>query len=116
MRKLNIAIAGLGRVGSEFLKALLEVSSDTVRLAAVAEPREELPSVKLAKERGIAYFKDARDMLRSLEDMVDILFDLTGDALVKSDLHEIIVKTGNKRTLIVPEPVAFLIWSIIKKE
>ncbi|MCS6957317.1 MAG: serine kinase [Aquificaceae bacterium] len=116
MRKLNVAIAGLGRVGSEFLSALLMVSSEAVRVVAVAEPREDLPSVKLAKERGIAYFRDARDMLLSLEDMIDVLFDLTGDALVRSDLHDIIMKTNNKKTIIVPEPVAFLIWSLLKKE
>jgi glyceraldehyde-3-phosphate dehydrogenase/erythrose-4-phosphate dehydrogenase len=116
MRRVNVAIAGLGRVGSEFLNALLSVSTDSVKVIAVAEPREELPSVSLAKEKGIAYFRDARDMLRAMEDMIDILFDLTGNAVVKSDLHDILVKSGNKKTVIVPEPVAFLIWSLIKRE
>ena len=55
MRRINVAIAGLGKVGSQFLQALLSVNSDNVKIIAVAEPREELESVKLAKERGIAY-------------------------------------------------------------
>ncbi len=113
MRRINVAIAGLGRVGSQFLDALLSVRSENVRVIAVAEPREDLQSVKLAKEKGIAYFRDARSMLESLEDSIDVLFELTGDAIVKSDLHEILVKTGNKKTVIVPEPVAYLIWSLI---
>lgn len=113
MQRINVAIAGLGRVGSQFLDALLSVRSDNVRVIAVAEPREDLQSVKLAKEKGIAYFRDARSMLESLEDSIDVLFELTGDAIVKSDLHEILVKTGNKKTVIVPEPVAYLIWSLI---
>ncbi|RMG99931.1 MAG: serine kinase [Aquificota bacterium] len=113
MRRVNVAIAGLGRVGSQFLEALLKASSNNVKVIAVAEPREDIPSVKLAKEKGIAYFRDARDMLRSLEDMVDVLFDLTGDAVVRSDLYDILGQTGNKKTVIVPEPVAFLIWSLI---
>ncbi len=113
MRRINVAIAGLGRVGSQFLDALLSVRSESVRVIAVAEPREDLQSVKLAKEKGIAYFRDARSMLESLEDSIDVLFELTGDAVVKSDLHEILVKTGNKKTVIVPEPVAYLIWSLI---
>ncbi|MEJ7620837.1 MAG: serine kinase [Aquificaceae bacterium] len=113
MRRINVAIAGLGRVGSQFLDALLSVRSENVRVIAVAEPREDLQSVKLAKEKGIAYFRDARSMLESLEDSIDVLFELTGDAVVKSDLHEILVKTGNKKTVIVPEPVAYLIWSLI---
>lgn len=113
MQRINVAIAGLGRVGSQFLDALLSVRSDNVRVIAVAEPREDLQSVKLAKEKGIAYFRDARSMLESLEDSIDVLFELTGNAIVKSDLHEILVKTGNKKTVIVPEPVAYLIWSLI---
>lgn len=113
MRRISVAIAGLGRVGSQFLDALLSVQSDNVRVIAVAEPKEDLQSVKLAKEKGIAYFRDARSMLESLEDSIDVLFELTGDAVVKSDLHEILVKTGNKKTVIVPEPVAYLIWSLI---
>lgn len=113
MRRISVAIAGLGRVGSQFLDALLSVRSDNVRVIAVAEPKEDLQSVKLAKEKGIAYFRDARSMLESLEDSIDVLFELTGNAVVKSDLHEILVKTGNKKTVIVPEPVAYLIWSLI---
>lgn len=113
MRRINVAIAGLGRVGSQFLDALLSVRSDNVRVIAVAEPREDLQSVKLAKEKGIAYFRDARSMLESLEDSIDVLFELTGDAVLRSDLHEILVKTGNKKTVIVPEPVAYIIWSLI---
>ncbi len=113
MRRINVAIAGLGRVGSQFLDALLSVRSDNVRVIAVAEPREDLQSVKFAKEEGIAYFRDARSMLESLEDSIDVLFELTGDAVLRSDLHEILVKTGNKKTVIVPEPVAYLIWSLI---
>ena len=113
MRRINVAIAGLGRVGSQFLDALLSVNTDAVKVIAVAEPREDLESVKKAKERGIAYYKDARVMLRSLEDAIDILFDLTGDAIVKTELYEILSQTANKKTIIVPEPVAFLIWSLL---
>ena len=113
MRRINVAIAGLGKVGSQFLDALLSVSTENVKVIAVAEPREDLESVKKAKEKGIAYYRDARDMLRSLEDAIDVLFELTGDAVVKTDLYEIISQTANKRTVIVPEPVAFLVWSLI---
>jgi len=113
MRRINVAIAGLGRVGSQFLDALLSVSTDAVKVIAVAEPREDLESVKKAKERGIAYYKDVRNMLMSLEDAIDILFDLTGDAIVKTELYEILSQTANKKTIIVPEPVAFLIWSLL---
>ncbi len=67
----------------------------------------------------MAYFRDARGMLEALDDSIDVLFELTGDAVVRSDLHDVLVKTGNKKTVIVPEPVAYLIWSLItegKKE
>ncbi len=41
MRRINVAIAGLGRVGSQFLEALLKAGSETVRVIAVAEPKED---------------------------------------------------------------------------
>ncbi|ADC89997.1 homoserine dehydrogenase NAD-binding protein [Thermocrinis albus DSM 14484] len=113
MRRVHVAIAGLGRVGSQFLEALLAVPTENVKVVAVAEKREDTESVKRAKEAGIAYFKDARDMLRALEDYIDVLFDLTGDAVVHTELQEILASTGNTKTVLVPEPVAYLIWSII---
>ncbi|MGK0689212.1 MAG: hypothetical protein ABWU22_00840, partial [Aquificaceae bacterium] len=113
LRRINVAIAGLGKVGSQFLQALLSVNSENVKIIAVAEPREELESVKLAKERGIAYFRDARDMLRALEDSIDVLFELTGNAVIRTELHEILSQSSNRKTVIVPEPVAYLIWSLI---
>ncbi len=113
MRRINVAIAGLGRVGTQFLDALLSVNTNNVKIVAVAEPREDLESVKKAKQNGIAYYRDARDMLSSLEDSIDVLFDLTGDAVLRTELYEILSKTANKKTIIVPEPVAFLIWSLI---
>ncbi|MFN3870121.1 MAG: serine kinase [Aquificaceae bacterium] len=113
MRRVNVAIAGLGRVGSQFLEALLSVNAEGVKVIAVAEPREDLESVSLAKSKGIAYYRDARDMLRSLEDSIDVLFELTGNAVIRTELYEILSQSANRKTVIVPEPVAFLIWSLI---
>ncbi len=113
MRRVNIAIAGLGRVGSQFLEALLSVNAEGVKVIAVAEPREDLESVSLVKSKGIAYFRDAGDMLRSLEDSIDVLFELTGNAVTRTELYEILSQSGNRKTVIVPEPVAFLIWNLI---
>ena len=52
MRVVKVGIAGLGRVGSVFLDALLSVNTDNVKVIAVAEPREDLDAVRKAKERG----------------------------------------------------------------
>ncbi len=113
MRRINVAIAGLGRVGTQFLEALLSVNAEGVKVIAVAEPREDIESVNLAKSKGIAYFRDARDMLKSLDDSIDVLFELTGNAVVRTELYEILSQNANRKTVIVPEPVAFLIWSLI---
>ncbi len=113
MRRINVAIAGLGRVGTQFLEALLSVNAEGVKVIAVAEPKEDIESVNLAKSKGIAYFRDARDMLRSLDDSIDVLFELTGNAVVRTELYEILSQNANRKTVIVPEPVAFLIWSLI---
>lgn len=37
MRRVHVAIAGLGRVGSQFLEALLTVPTENVKVVAVAE-------------------------------------------------------------------------------
>jgi len=113
MRVVKVAIAGLGRVGSVFLDALLSAEADNVRVIAVAEPREELESVKKAKEKGIGYFRDARNMMEAFGDEIDILFDLTGNAIIRTELHEILSRQGNKNTIIAPEKVAYLIWTLI---
>lgn len=113
MRRINVAIAGLGRVGSQFLQALLSVNAEGIKVIAVAEPKEDTESVNLAKDKGIAYFRDARDMLRALDDSIDVLFELTGNAVVRTELYEILSQNANRKTVIVPEPVAYLIWNLI---
>ncbi len=115
MRKIKVAIAGLGRVGAVFLDALLEAAPYNIKVVAVAEPRENSEAVEKAKEAGAGYFKDARNMLEALGDEIDILFDLTGDAVVRTELHEILSRQGNRNTVIVPEKVAYLIWALITK-
>ncbi len=115
MRKIKVAIAGLGRVGAVFLDALLEAAPYNIKVVAVAEPKENSEAVEKAKEAGAGYFKDARNMLEALGDEIDILFDLTGDAVVRTELHEILSRQGNRNTVIVPEKVAYLIWALITK-
>ena len=115
MRKIKVAIAGLGRVGSVFLDALLEAAPYNIKVVAVAEPREDTEAVRKAKEAGAGYFRDARNMLEALGDEIDVLFDLTGDAVVRTDLHEILSSQGNRETVIVPEKVAYLVWALITR-
>jgi len=115
MRTVKVGIAGLGRVGSVFLDSLLEAAPYSVKVVAVAEPREDSEAVKKAIEAGAGYFRDARGMLEALGDEIDVLFDLTGDALVRTELHEILSRQGNRNTVIVPEKVAYLVWALITK-
>ncbi len=114
MKKIRVAIAGLGRVGSKVLQALISLNSENLVVVAIAEPREELEAVNLAKQKGIAYFKDARDMLRALDDAIDVLFDLTGNAVIRTELYEILSQSGNRKTVILPESVAHLVWILIE--
>lgn len=115
MRTVKVGIAGLGRVGSVFLDSLLEAAPYNVKVVAVAEPREDSEAVKKAIEAGAGYFRDARGMLEALGDEIDVLFDLTGDALVRTELYEILSRQGNRNTVIVPEKVAYLVWALITK-
>ncbi|RLJ70541.1 homoserine dehydrogenase-like protein [Hydrogenivirga caldilitoris] len=115
MRTVKVAIAGLGKVGSVFLDALLEAGAHNIKVVAVAEPIEEKEAVRKAKEAGAGYFKDARNLLEALGDEIDVLFDLTGDAVLRTELHEILSRQSNRNTVIVPEKVAYLVWALITK-
>ncbi|MDD3608781.1 MAG: homoserine dehydrogenase [Halothiobacillaceae bacterium] len=108
---IRIAIVGLGRVGSSFLEALLAHPSAGVTVLAVAETGET-PGVARAREVGIP--------VRRLEDIValceevDVIFDLTGQADARRALREGMAETGNVHTVIAPEVMARLTWSLLE--
>ena len=80
MGKQSIAIVGLGRVGSAFLKELLAQSNNSVEIIAVVECADT-PGRSFAKARGIRDI--SMDELAGMGTDIDILFDLVNAAAVR---------------------------------
>ena len=72
MNKQNIAIIGLGRIGSAFLGAMLQ-KKQSINLVCVAE-RAETPAKSQAAASGIRIA--SLDEIVSMGNAIDILFDL----------------------------------------
>ena len=110
MGKQSIAIVGLGRVGSAFLKELLAQSNNSVEIIAVVECAETAGR-NLARARGIRDI--SIDELVAMGTGIDILFDLTDVAAVRQELREKLQASGNRHTIVATENIARMIWALI---
>lgn len=109
MSKQNIAIIGLGRIGSSFLGAMLQ-KKDGINLVCVSE-RMDTPGKAQAKAANIKIATLAE--IVAMGDAVDVIFDLTGIAEVRKELREALQAANNKHTVIASETIVRLIWSLI---
>lgn len=112
MGKQNIALVGLGRIGSAFLR---EISGKQGRLNLLfaAEPADT-PGKAQAIAAGIPMA--TLEEIAAAGNKVDIIFDLTGNPDVRKQLREQLAAHKNQHTVIAPESVARLIWSLISTE
>ena len=110
MQKQSIAIVGLGRVGSVFLEKLLGQSAKGIEIIAVAE-KGVTAGTALAKAHGIENL--TLDQLIAKSAKIDILFELTGLAVVRQEIREKLMASGNRHTVIATEGIASLIWVLI---
>ena len=113
-KKINVAIIGLGRVGSTFLKKLLLHQSKVISIAAVAEKDLDARGIVMAKKYAIPLYEDIHDIVK-MGDGIDVIFDLTGDKLVRQSLRISMVRSRNTHTVIAPEIMAFLLWDLMSK-
>lgn len=111
--KLKIAIVGLGRVGTLFLDQMLESKSTGIEIVAVAE-LSDTPGKKKAIENNLPV-KGIEDIV-TMNEGVDILFDLTGHEGTRKELRELMVSKDNKHTVIAPETIAYLIWGMTTRQ
>lgn len=110
MSVCNVAIIGLGRVGSAFLQRMLHQERNGLYVVAVSELRET-PGLIMAQEEGIRCL--TVDEIICLGPKVDIIFDLTGEKRLREDIRRKLSITDNSHTVLAPESVARLIWTII---
>ena len=109
MNKQNIAIIGLGRIGSAFLGAMLQ-KKQSINLVCVAE-RMDTPAKTQAAAAGIKV--STLDEIVAMGDAVDVIFDLTGIPDVRKELREKLLASNNRHSVIASETIARLIWSLI---
>ena len=112
MPKQNIAIIGLGRIGSAFLGAMQQ-KKHTINLVCVSE-RIDTPAKAQAIAAGLKVA--TLDEIVAMGDKVDIIFDLTGIISVRKELREKLQVTNNNHTVIASETIVRLIWSLISED
>jgi glyceraldehyde-3-phosphate dehydrogenase/erythrose-4-phosphate dehydrogenase len=111
-RVVNVAIVGLGRIGSIMLKKFLEREAKGVKVLAVSEKLVVTEGVRLARERGIPVYENPGDIAK-LGSKVDLIFELTGVPRIHEELTQALNRSGNRDTIIVPNIFAHFVWNLI---
>ncbi len=106
----KIAIVGLGRIGSVVLEQLLGRQKQGIEIVCVSE-KHDTPGRRKAESSGIPVL--SLDEIIGQGDKVDMIFDMTGIAEVRKTLRELLFDSNNRHTVVVPENVAYLLWSVL---
>jgi predicted dinucleotide-utilizing enzyme len=107
---INIAIIGLGRVGSILLQELLKNREKGISIIAAGE-LADTPGRRMARENKID--------IMSIEDIValgkkiDIIFELTGELNVTRQLRTLLQLSNNSYTVIATETIATMIFLLM---
>lgn len=113
MKKQNIAIIGLGRIGSAFLGAMLQKADKGISLACVAE---RVDSPAKAKAAAASIKVATLDEIVHMGDAIDVIFDLTGLPDVRRELREKLAGANNRHTVIASETIVRVIWTLISDD
>lgn len=109
MEKIRIVVIGAGETGTPLLQQLL--GADFVQVVGVADLNDDMPGMRLARERGVATSNDFMTLVsRGTE--VDIVIDVTGVAKVREQLRRYLQESGNHHTIIMHEMIAVLLMSL----
>jgi acetaldehyde dehydrogenase (acetylating) len=111
MTEHNIAIVGLGRVGTVFLQRMLARREEGVNIVRVAQ-LSKTDGLKMAEEAGLP--TGTIDDIVAEGSGVDVIFDLTGSPDVRQQLREKLAAAGNRHTVIAPESIARLMWTLME--
>jgi ketol-acid reductoisomerase len=110
MEKQNIAVIGLGRIGSAFLSEMLRKKGSGINLAYAAE-QMDTPGKAQAIAAGIKVVN--LDDIVALGDRIDVIFELTGLPGVRKELREKLTAANNRHTVIASETIVRVIWALI---
>ncbi|OIQ75049.1 hypothetical protein GALL_432840 [mine drainage metagenome] len=109
MKKQNISIIGLGRIGSDFLDSM-QKRHNSINLVCIAE-RTDTPAKAKAQAAGIRI--STLDEIVAMGNANDVIFDLTGIPDVRRELRDKLQASRNYHTVVASETIARLIWSLI---
>lgn len=110
----NIAIVGLGRIGTAFLKELLIAKEAYgLKLICVVE-KDDTEGKQLAQKNGIKIV--TFEELLALNVGIDIIFDLTGSTQFREELYAGLAAMKNDYTNVAPLNITRLIWSLFSTE
>lgn len=109
MENQKIAIIGLGRIGSAFLRNIMTRRQHGVELVGVAETGNT-PGRQMAIDAGLPLL--SLDQIVEMGGQIDVLFDLTGIPSVRRELREKLMERKNDHTVIASETIARLIWAL----
>lgn len=110
--QINIAIIGLGQVGSEFFKKFAEKKSNGINIIAAVDSSSDAPGVQVAKDNNVEVFTDFKDVIAKGDD-VDVIIDVTGNEEVKKEIRRELARAGNEHTVVAPEVIAFMLWGVM---
>jgi glyceraldehyde-3-phosphate dehydrogenase/erythrose-4-phosphate dehydrogenase len=113
MERQRIAIIGLGRIGSAFLRQIGKRLNHGLELVCVAEVMDT-PGRQTAVQAGIKVC--SLDEIVAMGDGIDVVFELTGLPDVRRQLREKLVASGNNKTVIASESIVRVIWALISDE
>lgn len=109
MQKIRIGVIGAGETGTPLLTQLLDASF--VEVVGVADLKDEMPGMAVARARGVKTTNDFMDIAR-LGNELDILIDVTGVHAVREKLRTFFQESGNHHTIIMHEMIAILMMSL----
>ena len=113
MKNQNIAIIGLNEAGTELFKAMIELKNKGVNVLSVSESAFTEGS-QLAQELGIN--NTSIDKIIDMGEKIDVIFDLTGDRDIRKELRTTLFSSKNQHTVIAPECVARLMYTMISDQ
>lgn len=113
MQNQNIAIIGLNTVGTEFFRAMIDLKNKGVNVLGVSE-KVFTEGAQLAQDMGVKNL--SIEQIVDLGEDVDVIFDLSSDRDIRKDLRKTLFSSKNQHTVIAPESIARLMYTMIGNE
>jgi homoserine dehydrogenase len=112
MKKIRVALLGLGQRGQTFAENFLEqiqLHKAPIEIVAVADHHTDSAVALGFSQNRVPVFREAIEVA-NLGDKVDIIFDLTGNSRTRQELRLKLLETRNAHTVIATEMIVDLLW------